>query len=301
MQRIKKIISIGGGKGGTGKTFMAANLGVHMASMGKKVIVVDLNIGAPNLHAFLGINLPTRSLREFFNDKYENLHSLLIQSPYSDIQLISGGSDVLGFATLAYSQKQRLLRGLKSLNCEILILDIPSGLSADSLDWFLFAPGGVCVLDPQPPALESSFHFIKNAVYKIIIQQYKNNPESQKLIEEAVNARSRLNVSTVEELIAVLDELNPASAGNARQALADYHPSIVVNNIKTDIDADIGSQFKALVKKYLGIDIIELGNVAQDKDFTLSIGGKMPYVVFQDKTSTSRDIKSIACKLIQDL
>ena len=65
--RNKKIIAVGGGKGGVGKSFLTANLGTALAKSDCKVTLVDTNVGASNLHTFLGISLPDRTLRDFIH------------------------------------------------------------------------------------------------------------------------------------------------------------------------------------------------------------------------------------------
>ncbi|HUJ60661.1 MAG TPA: P-loop NTPase, partial [Kofleriaceae bacterium] len=59
-----RVVAIGGGKGGVGKSLVAANVGIFLATLGKRVVLVDGAFGAPNLHVFAGVPRPTRSLYE---------------------------------------------------------------------------------------------------------------------------------------------------------------------------------------------------------------------------------------------
>ena len=59
-----RVVAIGGGKGGVGKSLVAANVGIFLATLGKRVILVDGSFGAPNLHIFAGVPRPARSLSE---------------------------------------------------------------------------------------------------------------------------------------------------------------------------------------------------------------------------------------------
>ncbi len=58
---------IGGGKGGTGKTLLCANLAIDLAQNGERVIAVDADFGGPNLHTALGVPPPERSLTDFLH------------------------------------------------------------------------------------------------------------------------------------------------------------------------------------------------------------------------------------------
>ena len=53
----RRIIAVGGGKGGVGKSVLAANLGIYLAQLGKHVVLLDADLGGANLHTFLGVEL----------------------------------------------------------------------------------------------------------------------------------------------------------------------------------------------------------------------------------------------------
>jgi len=59
------VIAVGGGKGGIGKTLLSANLGVHLASRGYRVVMVDADLGGANLHTCLGVKAPRATLSDF--------------------------------------------------------------------------------------------------------------------------------------------------------------------------------------------------------------------------------------------
>ena len=69
MKKNKKIYPIGGGKGGVGKSFITANLGLMLAKQGKRVLMIDLDLGGPNLHTFFRANSIKTGLSDFINKK----------------------------------------------------------------------------------------------------------------------------------------------------------------------------------------------------------------------------------------
>ncbi len=71
-----KIWAIGGGKGGTGKTFVTSAMGTYIAGKGKRVLLIDIDIGGANLHSFLGISRPKKSLTDFFEAGLSQKHFL---------------------------------------------------------------------------------------------------------------------------------------------------------------------------------------------------------------------------------
>jgi flagellar biosynthesis protein FlhG len=83
-----KIWAIGGGKGGTGKTFISSAMGTCLAGKGKKVVLIDIDIGGANLHSFLGITRPKKSLTDFF-EAGASLNKLAVKTGIENMSLIT--------------------------------------------------------------------------------------------------------------------------------------------------------------------------------------------------------------------
>src|ERR1700747_3435216 len=88
---IPRVVAIAGGKGGVGKSLVAANVGIFLATLGKRVILVDAAFGAPNLHIFAGVPRPTRSLSEGFAG--QPLVELAVATHVPNVRLIGGVND----------------------------------------------------------------------------------------------------------------------------------------------------------------------------------------------------------------
>src|SRR5205823_7191650 len=63
-----RLIAVGGAKGGVGKSTLAASLATALAMMGRRVVAVDLDLGGANLHLFLGVRAPARTLAHFWSE-----------------------------------------------------------------------------------------------------------------------------------------------------------------------------------------------------------------------------------------
>ncbi|MEO1171999.1 MAG: P-loop NTPase, partial [Myxococcota bacterium] len=94
----RKIIAIGGGKGGIGKSMIAANIGVHFAQTGGSVVMVDADLGGANLHTCLGVGVPESTLTDFIARRVDNLAQVVSPTSIERLGLISGALDFLGAA-----------------------------------------------------------------------------------------------------------------------------------------------------------------------------------------------------------
>src|SRR5258708_22014055 len=87
-----RVVAIGGGKGGVGKSLVAANVGIFLATLGKKVVLVDAAFGAANLHVFAGVARPSRSLYEMLDNKLP-LADLAVSAHVHGVRLVARGDD----------------------------------------------------------------------------------------------------------------------------------------------------------------------------------------------------------------
>jgi len=104
----KMIWTIGGGKGGSGKSFITANIGICLSKLGVRVILIDADLGGANLHTFLGISPPALSLSDFMKRRVLNLCDILIPTSIPNLQLLSGAQDLLNASDAKSVQKRKL-------------------------------------------------------------------------------------------------------------------------------------------------------------------------------------------------
>src|ERR1043166_6061335 len=90
---IPRGVAIGGGKGGVGKSLVAANVGIFLATLGKRVVLVDAAFGAANLHIFAGVPRPSRSLSEALSPGGPRLADLAVATHVPGVRLVGGVYD----------------------------------------------------------------------------------------------------------------------------------------------------------------------------------------------------------------
>src|SRR3954465_777041 len=106
----RHIIAIGSGKGGVGKSLLAANVGIYLAQLGKRVVLLDADLGGANLHTFVGVERPHVTLGDFFDKRVARIEDCVVDTAVKGLGLVSGEGDPLGAANPRPATKTRLTK-----------------------------------------------------------------------------------------------------------------------------------------------------------------------------------------------
>ncbi len=155
-----RVLSVTSGKGGVGKTAFVANIGICMARTGKKVLILDADLGLANIDVVFGIN-PPFNLNHFFSGEKE-LEEIMVQGPY-DLRILPAGSGLQSFIQLDTEQKIRLLEGLDSLNYnfDFVLIDTEAGISENVTYFNTAAHEILLVTTPDPTAITDAYALMK--------------------------------------------------------------------------------------------------------------------------------------------
>ncbi len=257
------VIGIGGGKGGIGKTLLSANLGICFARQGSKVVLVDADLGGANLHTCLGVDLPAVSLSDFVQRQVEHVEQTIVETGFHGLGLISGAQDFLGSANIKYTQKMRVLKKLLKIDTDVVIMDLGSGTSFNVLDFFLTCDLGLVVMVPEPTSLENSYRFVKSAFYRLLRHREKSEPFRQ-IIEGAMARRNEHGIRSPHDLIRVVSRMDPERGDAYRAMMADFRPLLIINQVRSAEDAELGPAVRAACRKYFGLDLDYVGHIAYD-------------------------------------
>ncbi len=268
--------------------------------MGKKVIIIDADLGGANLHTLLGIRYPDHTLNDFLKRRIDNLNEVCIETPIDNLKLISGGDDILYLANPKYSQKARILRNLKKLDAEYILLDLGAGSSFNILDFFIYTEGKIVVVSPFPTSVQNAYGFIKSALYRRLSQLFSKNDQILNLIRKSIDPGSEEKINSVVELIAAVDKIDGESASVMNQEIDNFKIKIIVNMAKSEEDIKVGDIIRVVSDKYLGVNVDVLKPVPFDTLVEKSIILTNPLLLNETGSEVAMSIYEIASEILKE-
>jgi len=292
-----RLLAVGGGKGGVGKTFVTANLATALARLGKRVVVVDVDLDGANLHTCLGVPAPQRSLADFVSEREEDLGKLLVDTPLANLKLIGATHGNLADAQPSHLRRVRLVRGLRQLDADIVLLDLGAGAHASVLDYFLVSDDGILVLQPEPTSVENAYSFLRAAFYRRMRLAMVGHGVRQ-LVTMAMDQRNERGIRTPLDLLREIEATDTLEARRFVDTMRVFRPRIIVNGARTAEDVKLGFAVTSVCKKYFGIDAEYLGYVNHDDEARRSVSMRRPIVDLHSDADVSIYLQRIARKLL---
>jgi flagellar biosynthesis protein FlhG len=296
--RAGRILAVGGGKGGIGKSLIAANLGIELARRGKRVVLIDADLGGANLHTCLGVEAPKATLSDFIDRKVGKLNQIVSPVGLPNLGLVSGAMDSLDVANPRYGQKVKLLRNLQLLPVDFVLLDLGAGTSYNVLDFFLIADHGILVLVPEPTSIENGYRFIKAAFFRRLAT-VQAAYGIEKLVAEAITRRQETGARTPFDVIAQVRQRDRVAGENLEKEMRRFRPRLVVNQARSDTDREVGNAVVAAWRKYFGLEMDYLGAIGYDDEVWKAVRKRRPVVLESPQSETARAIAKIADRLLQ--
>ena len=155
-----RVIAVTGGKGGVGKTNISVNLAVAMADLGRRVMLLDADLGLANIDVVLGLH-PEWDLSHVLNGECA-LDQVLLEGP-SGIQVVPAASGVQQMAELSAAEHAGLIRAFSDLagDLDVLIVDTAAGISDVVVSFSRAAQEVVVVVCDEPASITDAYALIK--------------------------------------------------------------------------------------------------------------------------------------------
>lgn len=292
-----RVISVGGGKGGVGKSVVAANLAVAMAQLGARVVLVDADLGSPNQHTLFGLTRPGPGVEAFLAGRLEDLGAAAVEVGVPNLRLVPGNGGVVGTANLPSTRKQKLLRHVLALPADVVVVDVGAGVSFNVLDLFDAADLRLVVMTPQLTSAQNAYAFMKSAVFREL-RRLAAATGQQALVDEADEGAEP--TGSAAQLLARLASSSPALAATLQAGLAAFGARLLGNQLFEPREVNVIYAISRMARDYLGLEVPVLGSLRASRRMHDSVDGGRPYLLHAgvDGDECAASLRAIAGALL---
>ena len=291
--------AFGGGKGGIGKSFLVANLATIAASTGRRVIVIDADLGGANLHTCLGVKPGERvNLSDYIENRVPDLDKVALETPIKGLRLIAGALGHTGMLETRPEQRSEFLARVRELPAELVLIDLAAGTDRSTLDFFLQADGNVLVTTPEPTAVENAYAFLRAAFYRRLAHALKSSPVRD-LVKIAMDQRNERGLRTPMDLLREVGRIDADEAQRFRSFLEDFRPQLILNQVRSSEEVKLGFSVRSVSRKFFGIDMEYVGYINYDDFVWRSIKERRPLVLGYPRSDGALYIRQIAKKMLR--
>ena len=288
-------ISVGSGKGGVGKSVLATNIAYLLGRSGLSVTLIDLDSGGADIHILMGLFKPTHTLTDFIEKRVDSLNEVAQKlEGFNKIKIITGTGDSLHTANMPAATKHKLLRHIKQINSEVVILDVSAGTHFNTLDFFIASDIQICVTTDDPTAIMDLYRFIKLAVIRKALSSFLAYDEVSKIIRKR-------DIRDIGELLVIASEYGEDRRQMIEDSIAELNPCIVFNQVDTMPNARF-SRLKSLLLDYLKINNLELlGKIPDDPELRNSVKVYQPVTSLKPGAPASLAFEVICNRLLKHI
>ncbi len=293
-----QIWPIASGKGGVGKTLITANLGIVLSRMNLKVIILDADLGASNLHTLLGIHYLKRTLNDLLTGRSTELSQIVVDTEFSGLRLIGGSRHLPTHPEYTSQLAQKIRAGIYKLDTDILLLDLGGGIGPDVLDLFLLSNQGLMVTTNDPSSIQNTYQFLKMAVYRKILKSFPSNPLISYMIHSATQPRKTDAIRSIPELVERISHVDHYYAEVIQNLLERFSPRMIVNMVDDVDDVRAARVVSTVSSKFSGISPVLVGTVSYSPGIKKSTLGLRPFTLDPQNSASTDQLNLIAQRLL---
>ena len=189
-----RIIAVTSGKGGVGKTNLATNLAIAYARLGKRVVIMDADLGLANVNVVLGV-VPRYNLYHVIR-RQKTMREIIMDTNYG-VRIVAGASGFSKIANLSAEEREGFISELHELSdADIIIVDTGAGVSTNVLAFVAAADEAIIVTTPEPTAITDAYGIIKiiateveddGPSLKLVVNRVASVTEGRKVAERVIN------------------------------------------------------------------------------------------------------------------
>jgi flagellar biosynthesis protein FlhG len=289
-----KIITVGAGKGGVGKSFISSSLGITMAKLNRSVLLVDFDLGGANLHTQLGIAPSSPSLLSFLEGKAK-IASLIKPTSIPHLSFVQGCWEGWEISNCAVDNVRLMIHELRELPYDFVILDLGAGATPTHLEIFKNSDEKILVTTPEPTSIEKTYRFLESWVYFEV--SFQSTPEALRNLKAALQdfrSHKKEGHFSFRDFLAA----EKGFSLGFFETLRNSPMKLIVNCSRSHVDQQIGYSIKSVCRKYFDLPVSYIGPVDYDNAVWHSIRNREPFLIAKPFTSLSGQFLSLSRVII---
>ena len=295
--RRPKVIAIGGGKGGIGKTLISANLSAAFARLGSRVVAIDTDLEGANLHTALGMPTPAVSLADYVADRERDLRRLLLDTPIPGLRLIAATHANLDSAQPKSWSRVTMLQQIRELPADYAVVDLGAGTHPSVIDYFLVGDIGLLVMTPEPTSVENAYAFLRAAFYRRL-RHAVTSDAVRDIVNQAMDQKNDRGIRTPLDLLKAVQASSEEDGERFVAAMRSFRPQLLVNGARTAQDIRLGFTVRSVCRKYFGLEADYLGYVNWDDAVSDAVRSRSTIVETHPRSDAAIYVMRIARKLM---
>lgn len=225
-----RVIAVTSGKGGVGKTNIVANLGYTFARMGKKVLILDADLGLGNLDVLLGL-APKYNLSHVIMGE-KSIGDIMVEGP-GKMRILPASSGIQELTQLTAEQKVQILNELDKVidSVDILLIDTAAGISSNVMDFNVTAQEIIVVVSPEPTAITDAYALMKvlslkydEKCCKVIVNLAGTTQQGREVFRQLNLVAERFLDMNVDYLGSVLFDAKMTKGVKQQKLVSDLYP-----------------------------------------------------------------------------
>ncbi|MCL2066898.1 MAG: MinD/ParA family protein [Treponema sp.] len=261
-----RIITVTSGKGGVGKTNLSVNMAIAFARLGKKVTVMDADLGLANVNVMLDM-IPKYNLYHVIK-KQKTIRDILVETVYG-ISIVAGASGFSQIANMSEEDRRDFINELDMLSsADIIIIDTSAGVSSNVLDFIAAADDAIIITTPEPTAITDAYGIIKiiateydtlNIGLKLVINRAKSAADAKSVADRMIGIAGQFLNLRVDYLGFIYDDFAVSNAVRRQKPFMVLDPkckaSICIQHIVERMERNKSSDtagFGAIFRRLFG-------------------------------------------------
>lgn len=283
-------VAVGGGKGGVGKSLVAANLAAALAEVGFRTVLVDADLGSSNQHTLFGIDRPGRTLQALLDREVASLEEVTVATGAPRLFLVPGVGAVPGAANIPYAQKLKILRHLSRLDAEVMVVDVGAGISFNVLDFFLLGDVRLVVTTPQLPAMQNAYCFMKAAAHRALMRRFEGDRQRQAYRE----VKSSCETDRFRDLRRRAREADAGLEAAFDQVTRGFATHLVGNMLDGRHQRKTLEALSRMARDFLDVDVPLTAALEMSRDVHDSVTRRHPFVLGRPGLPASQVMRRLA-------